>query len=561
MLQPTRILSFALSALCLVACDNAYDLSKDINTDIKFGDQFRVPVGNTDTIRVSRIIEESETLSERNGIYEVSSKGSTETAVEPFDAVSVHNFTPVLNSIPLSVTQSGTLPSGTQIDMGSISSSGTYDIYEELPTEVDSLYRADFKGGSVQTFLQLSLPSFPQGVEAVTFSDLTLTFPEFLKLSNGTNIFNASEVVLTPTNNSSQMEISIEMLDMNIESHDTYIVESNGRKHLLVTDAIELTANASITLGGEVIPQDFEVSLAYYMNEEAADINRIAGVFHSSANISTNIAINDIPDFLLSDNTSLSPQEVYVYLDLDNPVNATGYFTLDMTSTKSNQTGSAAASIEVQPISMNNILISNYDAVADGYTTVVEPSLVNLFQFVPENIEINSDDLRLASKERTQMITLGERYAINADYRAVVPFKFNNLSIEYTDSIDNLLSDLEDIADKTDRLIVRGIGVTDIPTNLSATVHLYDIDGNELDGIDVNVDNFRFNAAADGGESTNDLEILLTEQEGSNDLERLEKIVYNIHAASTENITLRPDQYLIIKEIFVEVPDGINITL
>ena len=60
----TRILSYAMLAasLCFVSCDDAYDLSKDINSDIQIGQQFRVPVGHTDTIYVNRIIEESETL-------------------------------------------------------------------------------------------------------------------------------------------------------------------------------------------------------------------------------------------------------------------------------------------------------------------------------------------------------------------------------------------------------------------------------------------------------------------------------------------------------------------
>ena len=234
---------------------------------------------------------------------------------------------------------------------------------------------------------------------------------------------------------------------------------------------------------------------------------------------------------------------------------------LDIKSINETQANSASVDVTVQPAAMNKILISNFNASAGEYTTVVEPDLTNLFRFVPDKIEINSNDLTLTSRDNSQMMALGQRYDISADYRAVVPFKFNNLSIEYTDTIDNLLSDLEDVADKTDRLIVKATGVTNIPTDMVTAVKLYDIYGDELHGINVNVDKFKFKAAAGGQESTNELELELTEMEGSDDLERLEKIVYTVTATSMSNVTLRPKQYLLVKNIFIEIPNGINLSL
>lgn len=564
MIKPTRILSCAavLSALCLAACDEEYDLSKDINTDIQIGNQFRIPAGRTDTIYVSRIIEESETLTENNGIYEVSSKGNTVTHIDPFDEVEIHNFTPELENVRIDIPQRGSVPSGTVVDTEQLKSSGNYGIDEELPQEVVEFYCADFKGGTAPTYLKLSVNALPEGVESVTLSDLVMTFPDFIHLTDGSNQFHIDQVELDATNLSSTYTIDVEMLELGHDEQERYIINgANGRKHLVINDALEITANTSMTLGGNISAQYVEVMFEYYMDSETTNFNSIAGLFTTTANISSNIAINDIPDFLRNENTQLSPQEVYVYLDLDNTVNVSGNLSLDMTSTNTTQSGQASTSIEVEPATMNNILISNFNASVPGYTTVEEPSLANLFQFVPDNISIASDDLVFTSTDNSQMIELGRGYDITADYRAVVPFKFNNLNIEYTDTIDNLLSDLEDVADKTDRLIARGVGVTNIPTDLVASVKLYDIYGNELNGIDVDLSKFRLTAAPDGGESTNEMEMILTEREGSDDFERLEEIVFTINAATTENITLRPSQYLVIKDIFVEIPDGIKLTL
>lgn len=564
MLKSTRILSCAmiLSSLYLISCDEEYDLTKDINTDITIGNQFRIPAGHSDTIYLSRIIDESETLTENNGIYEVTSTGNTNTQIDPLDEVQIHNFTPVLENIHIDLPANATFPEGTRFDAGEVTSIGNYDIYEELPKEVEQLYRADFKNEKINTTLRLSISSTPAGVEAVTLSNLAMTFPDFIRLTNGTNSFHADEVVLNAATPAVQYNVDVELLEIPRSQQDRYIVtESDGRKYLRITDAVEVSATASMTLGGTVQDNAIEVHFEYFMNEETADLNRVAGVFNTSANISSDIAINDIPDFLRSGNTSIEPQEIYLYLDLDNPVNISGDFSLSMESTNATQSGFASVSITAQPATMNNILISNFNASEPGYTTVVEPDLVNLFRFVPDNVRIESDDLSLLSKDNSQMIELGRQYDISADYRAVVPFKFNNLNIEYTDTIDNLLSDLEDVADKTDRLIVKATGVTNIPTDMVTAVKLYDIYGDELHGINVNVDKFKFKAAADGQESTNELELELTEMKGSDDLERLEKIVYTVTATSMSNVTLRPKQYLLVKNIFIEIPNGINLSL
>ena len=564
MLKSTRILSCAmiLSSLYLISCDEEYDLTKDINTDITIGNQFRIPAGHSDTIYLSRIIDESETLTENNGIYEVTSTSNTDTHVDPFDEVSIHNFTPVLENININIPSSGTVPDGTKVEAGKVSSTGNYDVYEELPKEVEYLYCADFKGGKASTYLRLTLGNIPGGVQNVTLSNFTMTFPDFMRLENGSNLFSPGDIVLDAANPVVQYEIDVQLLEIPRDQQGRYIVtESTGTKYLRITDALEITADASLTLGGSLAANSVEVQFEYFMTEETANLNQIAGVFNTTANITSEISIDDIPDFLRSENTSLEPQEIYLYLDLDNPVNITGDINLDMKSINETQANSASVDVTVQPAAMNKILISNFNASAGEYTTVVEPDLTNLFRFVPDKIEINSNDLTLTSRDNSQMMALGQRYDISADYRAVVPFKFNNLNIEYTDTIDNLLSDLEDVADKTDRLIVKATGVTNIPTDMVTAVKLYDIYGDELHGINVNVDKFKFKAAAGGQESTNELELELTEMEGSDDLERLEKIVYTVTATSMSNVTLRPKQYLLVKNIFIEIPNGINLSL
>lgn len=564
-----RILSGAMIAsLCLTACDGDYDLSKDINSNIKIGQNFRIPVGRTDTIYLERIIEESETVIDNNGVYEVTSTGSASSSVGPLESVTINNFAPTFSNVDISIPESGTFPSGSVISVDPIRTTGTYDIDEELPEEVEELYGVKFPDGEpVTTFLEINIPNYPNGVETVTFHNLTMTFPDFARLDNGTNLFIIDEVQLNSESRTMRYNVEIAYLLIDENEQNNYIKDVNERKHLIVSDDLIITAETSLTLSGEVTSQNFEVEFEYYVTNDV-EVEAISGFFNTTANISTNITLNDIPDFLTTGSTSFSPEEVYMYIDLFNPVNTFGAFNLDMTSVKDNLYSSVSTHIdEIQPDMTNNILLCNFNADIDGYTTIENPNFVNLFQFVPDNIVIESDDLTLTSRDHeTHMINLNEEYAVQADYQVVIPFRFSSLYIEYTDSIDNLLSDLEDVTDKTDCLIVTGTGITNIPVNMEASVRLFDYSGNEelTDSIDINLDNFRFVASTNDEETTNDLEISLTERVGSNALERLDKIIYTITSVNEEgssNVVLRPKQYLLIKDIFVEIPDGIKISL
>ena len=59
------------------SCDSNYDLSKDINTDINVGGCLYVPVGQTDTLTLSRIIDLNDEIGiDENGNYCITESGS-----------------------------------------------------------------------------------------------------------------------------------------------------------------------------------------------------------------------------------------------------------------------------------------------------------------------------------------------------------------------------------------------------------------------------------------------------------------------------------------------------
>ena len=555
---PHVLSGLAFLCLCLVSCDSEYDLSKEINGNIQVGAQFRLPVGATDTIYVDRVIEESETLVDNNGIYEVVSSGDANATIGPLEGVSVNGITPALRHVYLSMPSVSV--AGGKYELGDIHSEGQYDINEQLPEEVTALYAVTFTDGIVPTVLNISISPFPEGVEEIALTNMVVSFPEFVKTSDGMSEFKQDYLALTAENPSAELEIGISALELSESDQSKYVVTGeNGRKFLKIDDSMLVVSNCHILTNGDVAGGLLDLNFNY-STVSSVTASSISGIISTKANVGTEIDINGIPDFLRTGNTSFSPEEVDVYLDLTNPTDVPCMLSMDFMASDSKNYAEASVTFGVEP-SINHILISNTDVSKPGYTTVSNPDIANLFAFVPEKISIQSDNITLASENSSQAINLEQEYEVKADYRAVIPFRFNNLNIEYTDSITDLLSDLEDVADKTDKLVVRATGVSSIGADLVASVKLYDIMDNELKGIDVNLSKFMFSAASEGDESINDLEIILTEIEGSDDLERLEKIVYTVSAVANDNMTLRPRQYLLIKDICVEIPEGINLEL
>ena len=555
---PHVLSGLAFLCLCLVSCDSEYDLSKEINGNIQVGAQFRLPVGATDTIYVDRVIEESETLVDNNGIYEVVSSGDANATIGPLEGVSVNGITPALRHVYLSMPSVSV--AGGKYELGDIHSEGQYDINEQLPEEVTALYAVTFTDGIVPTVLNISISPFPEGVEEIALTNMVVSFPEFVKTSDGMSEFKQDYLALTAENPSAELEIGISALELSESDQSKYVVTGeNGRKFLKIDDSMLVVSNCHILTNGDVAGGLLDLNFNY-STVSSVTASSISGIISTKANVDTEIDINGIPDFLRTGNTSFSPEEVDVYLDLTNPTDVPCMLSMDFMASDSKNYAEASVTFGVEP-SINHILISNTDVSKPGYTTVSNPDIANLFAFVPEKISIQSDNITLASENSSQAINLEQEYEVKADYRAVIPFRFNNLNIEYTDSITDLLSDLEDVADKTDKLVVRATGVSSIGPDLVASVKLYDIMDNELKGIDVNLSKFMFSAASEGDVSINDLEIILTEIEGSDDLERLEKIVYTVSAVANDNMTLRPRQYLLIKDICVEIPEGINLEL
>ena len=554
--------ALAMSGL-LISCDKEYDLSKDINTDMKVGNYFSVPVGKTTRVELSRIIKESETIKPGdNSVYEVITSGTTSSSVD-LTTVSV-NITPTIGNYNIQIPNTLGAPSKLKSYVHTLNKlmieSDPYNVNAKLPKEVDKFFRANLGNATTYLTVKISEQNWPTGIEYIKLKNFKINFPQILNLTSGGNVFTCEDLLFKSDTKSLTLEIPFKYLDIADSEQDSYIAGVQGNKYLKLNEKLQLSADIEVSISG--IPQITSVPLSFeYKANGNVSIKEVSGVFHTDANINETIEINDIPDFLNNGNSSFTPNEVNFDLTLENPINIPWNLTLGFMSMKNDgqKSDNVEVGINAKP-GLNKLLISN-----KSNADIVVPNLPSLFRFIPDKFEINSpEDIRLESGTHEQTVELGRNYTIKATYDVAIPFSFSKMKIEYIDDIDGLADDLFDVLDVVDtkEIYVKATAETTIPANLQASVKLFDRSGNDIsDGIKVDLKDFIIKGAENNEAKESPVTIKLTQVKDGY-LKRLDRIEYTVNADNANsNMSLRSDQYIVVKNINVVIPNGIKLTL
>ena len=556
--------ALAMSGL-LISCDKEYDLSKDINTDMKVGNYFSVPVGKTTRVELSRIIKKSETIkpgSGDNSVYEVITSGTTSSSVD-LTTVSV-NITPTIGDYNIQIPNTLGAPSKLKSYVLTLNKlmieSDPYNVNAKLPKEVDKFFRANLGNATTYLTVKISEQNWPTGIEYIKLKHFKINFPQILNLTSGGNVFTCEELLFKSDTKSLTLPIPFSYLDIADSEQDSYIAGVQGNKYLKLNEKLQLSADIEVSING--IPQITSVPLSFeYKANGNVSIKEVSGVFHTDANINETIEINDIPDFLNNGNSSFTPNEVNFALTLENPINIPWNLTLGFMSMKNDgqKSDNVEVGINAKP-GRNELLISN-----KSNANIVVPNLPSLFRFIPDKFEINSpEDIRLESGTHKQTVELGKNYTIKATYDVAIPFSFSKMKIEYIDDIDGLADDLFDVLDVVDtkEIYVKATAETTIPANLQASVKLFDRSGNDIsDGIKVDLKDFIIKGAENNEVKESPVTIKLTQVKDGY-LKRLDRIEYTVNADNANsNMSLRSDQYIVVKNINVVIPNGIKLTL
>jgi hypothetical protein len=288
-------------------------------------------------------------------------------------------------------------------------------------------------------------------------------------------------------------------------------------------------------------------------------------------------------DFLKEEGNTITLSDPQIEFTIDNPVCIPVDMALSLFGKDDNgnviETSCIETVIRLEPAEYNEVtsevttremkyLLTNKETPRIGYTNVVIPELSNLLKRIPNSLDI---ELKPTIDESvTHHVDLSKDLVFHPTYDVVVPVKFDNLHIEYTELIEDLNKDLGDALEyfTNINLDVRMNIRNSLPLGLTLTVEPLDVNGAILDGVEIE----DIHLAAGNGENINGVgnsenqgeEFVLKLMSQGDVLRSLDKLNLLIKAEADETVgglPLTPEQGVHITDIVIEMTGDVETNL
>lgn len=565
------LLSFPLWTVSCV--DNKYDLDKDIDMTVNVGgEHLTIPAGSSDTAYLSKIIEveEGDILQPdaATRVYHLTKKDDIDVKPTTVKEVTISSANTELTKklIESSTGASGSVT--TDLDVENTLTAKASDIDEALielgalgaETPIDLLLTFEFTGGL--TF------------NSVTAKNLEIQLPDFLMFEKG-EVAEGNKLIL----NDEELKNAQKVL--HVIGYEFGEKAGEGEKP---DENRTITIDGKVTMKGQVVTSEIggsgSLTMAMHVTLGEMTANSVTGVIQPNIKAeTTDIELNDLPDFLKDEETRLDITNPVILLIAENPLATPVQIDAVLTPMKNNTQiegkevkigkGYDKKPIELAPNKKNLIALSRTgESSIEEATNVKVEDINNLLETIPDDIEV---DLKpVVRYEEYYTAELGKPYEMKSSYEVDVPLSFEQgLNIVYNDSIQDLNKDLNDL-DKVGLKNVKVILSVDnaIPLKLqlkAENVQIKDVYGNELSAVKKTIEEDKqYVAESTDGEkpATSELVLNLTSDDTAF-LSKIDRICFKITAVTgtTTGVPLKDTQWLKITSIKLSVPGGVNVDL
>lgn len=571
------LLSFPLWTVSCV--DNKYDLDKDIDMTVNVGgEHLTIPAGSSDTAYLSKIIEveEGDILQPdaATRVYHLTKKDDINVEPTTVKEVTIDETTTNLSSTEIvNATSSSNVEVSALVTTSGDFEAKSNNIDEALKelgalhakAPVDLILTIDFQKEQSLNFTR------------VQANKLKIVFPDYI-------VFKAEEGI-----QGHELILDGQVLSENGKSYSrTLKVEGYefGENTGFGKEPVNgtLTIDGKISMEGDVVTSGVSGSGTLSLVPTAVlgemTINSVRGVIQPNIKAeTTNIELNDLPDFLKDEETRLDITNPVILLIANNPLETPVEVDAVLTPMKNN-TQIEGKEVEIgsgydkDPVKLtpgdNVIALSRTgESSLEGVTANVKvEDMNNLLETIPDDIEV---DLKpVVRYEEYYTAELGIAYEMPSSYEVDVPLSFEQgLNIVYNDSIQDLNKDLNDL-DKVGLKNVKVILSVDnaIPLKLqlkAENVQIKDVYGNELSAVKKTIEEDKqYVAESTDGEkpATSELVLSLTSDDTAF-LSKIDRICFKITAVpgSATGVPLKDTQWLKVTSIKLSVPGGVNVDL
>lgn len=565
------LLSFPLWTVSCV--DNKYDLDKDIDMTINVGgEHLTIPAGSSDTAYLSKIIEveEGDILQPdaATRVYHLTKKDDID--VEPTTVKEV-TISSANTELTKKLIESFTGASGsvtTDLDVENTLTAKASDIDEALielgalgaETPVDLLLTFEFTGGL--TF------------NSVTAKNLEIQLPDFLMFEKG-EVAEGNKLIL----NNEELKNAQKVL--HVIGYNFGEKTGEGEKP---DDNRSITIDGKVTMKGEVETLvtggsgSLEMTMHVTLGEMTA--NSVTGVIRPNIKAeTTNIELNDLPDFLKDEETRMDITNPVILLRAENQLETPVEVDAVLTPMKGNaqidgkevKVGSGYGKTPVVLASGKNVIALSRtgECTIEGVTSNVKvEDINNLLETIPDDIEVDLQPV--VRNEDYYTAELGRAYEMPSSYEVDVPLSFEqNLNIVYNDSVQDLNKDLNDL----DKVILKKANVlltvdNAIPLKLQLkpeNVLIKDVYGNELTAVKKTIEEDKqyVTESTDGEKPVTSELVLNLTSEDTAFLSKIDRICLKLTAVpgSATGVPLKDTQWLKVTSIKLSVPGGVNVDL
>ena len=571
------LLSFPLWTVSCV--DNKYDLDKDIDMTINVGgEHLTIPAGSSDTAYLSKIIEveEGDILQPdaTTRVYHLTKKDDIDVKPTTVKEVTIDETTTNLSSTEIvNATSSSNVEVSAPVTTSGDFEAKSNNIDEALKelgalyakTPVDLNLKIDFTNTGDLSFTK------------VKANKLKIVFPDYI-------VFKAEEGIqgheLILDGQVLSEDGSSYSRTLKVEGYEFSKNPGSGEKPVDGT----LTIVGEISMEGDVITSGISGSGTLSLVPTAVlgemTINSVNGVIQPNIKAeTTDIELNDLPDFLKDEETRLDITNPVILLIANNPLETPVEVDAVLTPMKNNtqiegkkvEIGSGNEKTPVVLASGENVIALSRtgECTIEGVTSNVKvEDINNLLETIPDDIVVDLQPV--VRNEDYYTAKLGWSYEMPSSYEVDVPLSFEQgLNIVYNDSIQDLNKDLNDL-DKVGLKNVKVILSVDnaIPLKLqlkAENVQIKDVYGNELSAVKKTIEEDKqYVAESTDGEkpATSELVLNLTSEDTAF-LSKIDRICFKLTAVpgSATGVPLKDTQWLKVTSIKLSVPGGVNVDL
>ena len=570
------LLSFPL---WMVSCvDNKYDLDKDIDMTINVGgEHLTIPAGSSDTAYLSKIIEveEGDILQPdaTTRVYHLTKKDDIDVEPTTVKEVTISETTTNLSpteivnatsssvEVPATVTTFGDFEAKSNNIDEALKELGA--LYAKAP--VDLILTIDFQKEQSLNFTR------------VQANKLKIVFPDYI-------VFKAEEGI-----QGHELILDGQVLSENGSSYsrtlkvEGYKFSENAGAGKKPNEGT-LTIEGVISMEGEVVTSGVSgtgiLSLVPKTVLREMTANSVTGVIQPEIKAeTTNIELNDLPDFLKDEETRMDISNPVILLRAENQLETPVEVDAVLTPMKGNaqidgkevKVGSGYGKTPVVLASGKNVIALSRtgECTIEGVTSNVKvEDINNLLETIPDDIEVDLQPV--VRNEGYYTAELGRAYEMPSSYEVDVPLSFEqNLNIVYNDSVQDLNKDLNDL----DKVILKKANVlltvdNAIPLKLQLkpeNVLIKDVYGNELTAVKKTIEEDKqyVTESTDGEKPVTSELVLNLTSEDTAFLSKIDRICFKLTAVpgSATGVPLKDTQWLKVTSIKLSVPGGVNVDL